>query len=143
MLAPLALFCIWAGGAPFGLLIVAAALAMAHEWLGLCRVPSLSPPAVIGMAAVGAAVALSAFGEVLAALAVLALGIAAAGLGSRRAALALGAAYVGLPMIALVWLRDGVSPAGRDNVFFLVLVIWASDIGAYAAGRLLRGPRYR
>ena len=42
--------------------------------------------------------------------------------------------------VALIWLRAG-SVAGRDGVLFVVLVVWASDIGAYLAGRLVGGPR--
>ena len=54
--------------------------------------------------------------------------------------LAAGVPYAGLGAVALVWLRaDPV--AGRGNVIFLVLAVWASDIGAYAAGRLLGGPK--
>jgi phosphatidate cytidylyltransferase len=53
---------------------------------------------------------------------------------------ALGIPYIGLGAVALLWLRaDG--GAGRANVLFLVLVVWASDIGAYGVGRLVGGPR--
>ena len=61
------------------------------------------------------------------------------GLG-RRASLAAGIPYLGCAIVALAWLR-GDDATGRDNVLFLLLVVWASDIGAYAAGRLIGGPK--
>ena len=41
---------------------------------------------------------------------------------------------------ALLWLRDD-PVAGRANVLFLLLVVWAGDIGAYLVGRWIGGPR--
>ena len=43
-------------------------------------------------------------------------------------------------LLALLWLRADPA-AGRGNVLFVVAVVWASDIGAYAAGRLVGGPK--
>lgn len=55
-------------------------------------------------------------------------------------ALVLGVPYFAPAMIALPWLRaDPV--AGRANTLFMLVVIWGSDIGAYAIGRLIGGPR--
>jgi phosphatidate cytidylyltransferase len=48
--------------------------------------------------------------------------------------------YIWPTFAALVWLR-GDGQAGRAQVLVLLLVVWASDIGAYLAGRLLGGPR--
>jgi phosphatidate cytidylyltransferase len=48
--------------------------------------------------------------------------------------------YVALAGGALLWLR-GDSAAGRADVLFLLLVIWAGDIGAYLMGRLIGGAR--
>ena len=53
---------------------------------------------------------------------------------------AIGLLYVGLGCAALVLLRDDAA-VGRGNLLFLVFVVWASDIAAYAAGRLLGGPK--
>jgi len=51
-----------------------------------------------------------------------------------------GVAYVLLAGVALLWLRaDPV--AGRADVLFLLLVVWAGDIGAYLVGRWVGGPR--
>jgi phosphatidate cytidylyltransferase len=51
-----------------------------------------------------------------------------------------GILWIVLAAAALLWLR--ADPAtGRANLLFLLLLIWASDIGAYLVGRLLGGPR--
>ncbi len=51
-----------------------------------------------------------------------------------------GLCYVLPTVVALIWLR-GEADVGRANVLFLVLIVWASDIGAYLVGRLIGGPR--
>jgi phosphatidate cytidylyltransferase len=53
---------------------------------------------------------------------------------------ALGALYAGLPVVALVWLHRG-DGAGPMAVLFLLLAVWATDTGAYFAGRLIGGPK--
>lgn len=58
----------------------------------------------------------------------------------RRLALAGGVVYFGPALLALLWLRADPL-AGRGNVLFVMLVVWASDIGAYLAGRALGGPK--
>jgi phosphatidate cytidylyltransferase len=54
--------------------------------------------------------------------------------------LACGLAYIVPGAAALFWLRADPL-VGLEDVLFLLLIVWASDIGAYAAGRLLGGPR--
>ncbi len=58
----------------------------------------------------------------------------------RAPALILGFGYVACAVAGLVWLRGDIG-AGRSNVVFLVLVVWASDIGAYATGRWVGGAK--
>jgi phosphatidate cytidylyltransferase len=51
-----------------------------------------------------------------------------------------GLAYVALAGVALLWERDD-PVAGRANVLFLLLTVWACDIGAYLVGRWIGGAR--
>jgi phosphatidate cytidylyltransferase len=51
-----------------------------------------------------------------------------------------GLAYIALAGVALLWLRHDPG-TGRADVLFLLLVVWAGDIGAYLIGRWIGGPR--
>lgn len=140
VLAPLALACIWLGGIAFAALVAAMTIALAYEWLHLCgRLRSM--PCCLVFAALPAAVACAAAGAPILALAVLAAGLLA-GMAVTRTGwpLPFGIPYFGLAAVSLVWLRQA-GEAGRANVIVLLLVVWASDIGAYTAGRAIGGPK--
>ena len=51
-----------------------------------------------------------------------------------------GVAWIALAAAAALWLRADPL-VGRANIGFLVVVVWASDIGAYLVGRTLGGPK--
>jgi phosphatidate cytidylyltransferase len=140
VLAPLAIAGVWIGGLAFQVLTAAATVGLTLEWLHLCRRDVATAGGLVTLASVLAAALCAAAGQGLAALVVLAAGVVLAGLLSGTAALPLGIPYLGLGAVALIWLRaDPV--AGRGNVIFLLVLIWASDIGAYVTGRLIGGPR--
>lgn len=149
VLGPAALACIWMGATPFAAMVAIAVAILAWEWVHLCGrrarvLPGLAVPLVVLIAG-GFAVA----DHVRIALAILAGGFLATwwcaqtmphGLTQPAKRLAVGVLYIGLAGIALIELRhDG--DVGRGNVLFLFLVVWASDIGAYAAGRMFGGPK--
>lgn len=51
-----------------------------------------------------------------------------------------GLPYAILPAAALLWLR--MQPdTGLDDVLFLLLVVWLTDIGAYVVGRIVGGRK--
>ncbi len=52
----------------------------------------------------------------------------------------LGVFYIGLPALALIWLR-GDGEDGRNTIYWLLALVWAADTGAYAAGRMIGGPK--
>lgn len=52
----------------------------------------------------------------------------------------LGLVYVILPCVALIWLRQ-TPEIGRHVVFWLFCAVWATDTGAYVAGRSIGGPK--
>jgi phosphatidate cytidylyltransferase len=149
ILAPLALGCIWLGAAPYAVLVLVATLGLAVEWVHLCGYRGAGVPGglVPAVALAVAAVAMTRSG--LAAIEVLLVGLGLAWAVARSAgrpgargsplSLALGTLYIGAAGIALVFLRADAA-AGRLNLCFLIAVVWASDIGAYVAGRLFGGP---
>jgi phosphatidate cytidylyltransferase len=140
ILGPVALGCIWFGGAAYKAMIVVAAAGMAMEWVHMCGQRAVHPTGLAIIAAAAAAAICAALGFPLAGLALMALATAVALLLSRRVALPMGLPYVGIGTVAMTWLRADPS-VGRANLLFLLLVIWASDIGAYVAGRMIGGPR--
>ncbi len=52
--------------------------------------------------------------------------------------------YIAIPCASILWLRDvqigGVS-AGFSLVIYVLLVVWATDIGAYFTGRIIGGAK--
>ncbi|HUA77931.1 MAG TPA: phosphatidate cytidylyltransferase [Acetobacteraceae bacterium] len=145
LLAPIALICLWLGGVMWTLLAALAGIGAAIEWVRICRFFPFSLPgvllpalvAVTGLAAAGRW-ALPALVVLLAASVALAAG-RGGGAGPRRW-LAAGLCYLGLATFAAVWLRlDG--PAGLGNMTFVVLIVWASDSGAYLVGRVVGGAK--
>jgi len=117
---------------------------MGREWARLTGTSSMSGQGAIIATAVASVIA--------AAVGVAAMGIAIALIGAAvvwRLAIAtgvreplwaaLGTLWIALPGVALIWVD--AAPQGREAVLWLFAVVWASDIGAYAAGRALGGPR--
>lgn len=140
VLAPAAIACIWLGGHAWAALVAVAAGGLAYEWATLCDGRPWRFPGVVLPIAVLAAVLIAAIDLDRWAIAVLVIGSAASWACSGRRAMGAGVIYIGLASVALVWLRSD-DIAGRSNVLFLITVVWASDVGAYAAGRLLGGPK--
>lgn len=48
---------------------------------------------------------------------------------------AVGAVYVGLPVLCILWLRD----EDRETALWLMAAVWATDSAAYGAGRIIGG----
>ena len=143
-MAPLALAAVWFGDPYFPLLVLLASIGMAHEWARLAGGERIAIRATIA-ATVAAAVIVLWLGVGFLALDIALMGAVMVWLVARlaRAAaplwLAAGTLWLTLPAMAMVWIADGRN--GRYVIFFLLAVVWASDIGAYAAGRAIGGPR--
>ncbi|MCA1196722.1 phosphatidate cytidylyltransferase [Sphingomonas sp. R647] len=131
---------LWFGGFAFWLLVTVAALVMVHEWGGLhgatpqqkklAQYALMVPLAIMSPWAAGPS--FLAFGLVLGA------GFFTA-IVTRNGALGAGAVYVGVPVLALLTLRDW--PEGLLLAFWAMALVWACDIGAYFAGRAIGGPK--
>jgi phosphatidate cytidylyltransferase len=147
VLAPLALLVVWGGGLVFDLWIAVAAALMAWEWSHVTAAGRLGTAGLaLAVGAVGAVGVASLGGAVWYALPVVLVGAVvvyglARGDGVEAPGwLAAGMLAIGIPCIAFIWLREHAL-SGRSVVFWLLAVVWATDIGAYGFGRWLGGPR--
>lgn len=147
VMAPAAIALVWFGGWFFVALVIAAGLLMVREWIQLCGGNANQAMTVQGIVVIAAGM-LAGQGLFAAALAVVAAGAVVlaflagsghlAGVDRRHAGL--GIVYILVPLIALIWLR-GDADGGRLTVIWILLVVWATDCGAYVAGRLVGGPK--
>ena len=136
ILAPVALGCAWLGGVAWVVLVCAAGGAVAAEWVALFGGRAWTLTGVVVLVAVVAACLSTARADLATAAAALVVGAIVSG----RAAIGAGVMYAGVAGIALIWLRaDAV--VGQANIMFLIVAVVSSDIGAYACGRILGGPR--
>jgi len=130
---------LWLGGIAFWVLLMAGALAMHHEWAGLVgrmerrRLSMLALMAPLSM--------LSPFAD---GPGFLSLGFIIGGAFfiatiDRSFRLAWGVLYCALPVMALLYLRQQEN--GLLLAFWTMATVWATDIGAYFAGRGIGGPK--
>jgi phosphatidate cytidylyltransferase len=153
VLAPAALALVWlADRSPalalaFHAWIALAAGWMGHEWARLTGRNRSGPAGLLLMAGLVAAVGAMGLGAApwhglvgLAVAAAVVYGLARIEGVEAPGWLAAGALAIGAPCVAFAWLRQ--QPAdGRTVVVWLLAVVWATDIGAYAVGRGVGGPR--
>lgn len=146
VLAAPALLAVYVGPPAFDVVIGLVALAMVLEWDRLCGAERRDGATWVLGASVLIAIVLSLAGLHSAALWTTPAGFAALyavarGI-DREAPLleASGALYIGIPVVALLWLRHDVA-YGMVTVFWLFAVVWATDTGALFAGRAIGGPK--
>ncbi|WP_174300650.1 phosphatidate cytidylyltransferase [Caulobacter sp. S45] len=146
VLAPLAVLAVWMGGLPFLLLVWGAIGLLALEWATMSAPETpIRTAAVMAIMLLVAAVAVKAgyFKSAWLAVAVGAAVVWVVAMIWRRddgpMHEAFGVLYLGVPMVALLWLRSGAQ--GRDWTLMLLAATWSSDIGAYAGGTLIGGPK--
>jgi phosphatidate cytidylyltransferase len=161
ILLPLALVNVWLGDPYWGALVCLFALVMAWEWARMCIGSARGMPLGIGgagllsLAVVGIGVFLAATGRYSLAVELLALGAATvtwlAGRWGERYPVpggrpggpiwqGFGILYVGLPSVAILWVRASPEEGLPALIWILTLVV-ACDSGAFAAGRLIGGPK--
>jgi len=147
LLAPPFLAAIYLGFPYFDLLIALGGGIGAWEWWRLCAPHSRPLAPLIALAGgVLATVAAAAAGAYsMAGWLIAVSGMAAAMVGARAAGtnarwLTFGAVYLPTACLAFLWLRAGAE-LGREIVFWVVAVVWATDIGAYFCGGAIGGPR--
>jgi len=141
VMIPLALAAVWIGAPFLPALVMLAGAGMGWEWARLLRAGPASLCLIIAAPFVAAAAAT--VGDGAAAVVIAAIFAAVLALverrGVRRLWAALGMLWIALSCVAILWLDHGQS--GRADIFFLLALVWASDIGAYACGRAIGGPK--
>lgn len=142
VLAPVAIAIAWYGGWLWALLVISAAIGLYLEWLtvvGLVREWRASVPGVTALAIAGICLIAA---RLDAALIVLGVGVVAVASLSpeRRNWAAAGLLYAAAAEVAAIVVR--LHPEhGFAALFFVLLVVWAADIGGYFAGRGIGGPK--
>jgi len=146
VLAPVAIAVAWFGWPWLAILTLMAGAVMAWEWARLCHAGRLGASGVVLIGVVLGAVAAQAAAGVALATGTSLAGAAIVFWTARREPggaagwLALGAPWVALPCVLLLWLAP-MNGAGRVTLLWIFAVVWSTDIGAYAIGRGLGGPR--
>lgn len=144
VMVPAAIAAAWFGGWPYLVLIAIAVALLSIEWGGMSA-PN-APTRV--SAAVAAAVLVAIFvgyrgdfiwawGAILLMAAVAA--VIARGVAARPADTAYGVLYIAPAALCLVWLRQ--THQGEWWTLMLFAATWSADIGAFAVGSALKGPK--
>ncbi|WP_294090130.1 phosphatidate cytidylyltransferase [Sphingomonas sp.] len=146
MLAGVALVALKLGGVLFWLLCAALSLGVLREWAMLAGAGAntrrlmllalLVPLAILSPFAIVPPVAHSPYFLALGLIGGAAMFVGAV---TRQAFLAGGIVYAGLPVLALLLIRD--QPRGLEYAFWTLGLVWLCDIGAYFAGRWIGGAR--
>ncbi|MCE2510096.1 MAG: phosphatidate cytidylyltransferase [Alphaproteobacteria bacterium] len=146
VLVPPVLAIVYVGSPYFEGLVLLMAAGLAHEWARLCGSGGLQPTGWALLVLVVLTVAAAMAGPDRVALGLLAVGTGGLYLAGRFEKegngpwLAGGVLYVVIPCIACLWLRQD-SESGRAIFFWLLGVVWVTDIAAYAFGRAIGGPK--
>jgi phosphatidate cytidylyltransferase len=144
ILASLALALLYAGPTPFAGLVLAIALLMCWEWGRIVRgTAGVDTPLLVHASAVAVAAVSAATGSASLALTAIVVGAGLVWLlcyGVNERLGALGVLYIGLPAVALVWLRAD-EHYGFQAVLFLLVIVATTDTFAYVGGRLIGGPK--
>ena len=132
---------IWFGGIAFWVLVTSAGLIMLSEYAGLQKADAQDTRAAL----FALCVPLGILSPLAAGPNYLAVGLifgmaGAVYIVTRKVSLAAGIVYVGMPVFALIWLRARPED-GMLLAFWALSLVWATDIGAFFAGRAIGGPK--
>lgn len=143
ILGPLVLLIAWRGGEAFFALALLGCALFLKEWLAIVGARPAGLPALAGFATLLTVAGLIYTGHELWALAALAAGAGLSILSARAGKTgfwtAEGILYSSLALGALMLLRRGSE--GELHIFFLLAVVWVTDVAAYFTGRKLGGPK--
>jgi phosphatidate cytidylyltransferase len=144
VLAPVALWCVWAGAVWFVVLVSIVTTAAGGEWRRLAGLETRVIGNILIMGPLFVVIA-AVWGTPVVGLGILAVTLVLTSLAfgspwaERKWAL-IALPHVALAALALLTLRQWPD-AGRELVFFLLGSVWLSDIGGYVIGRIVGGPK--
>ncbi len=146
VLAPPVLLALYYGSPYSDLLMLLASGIAAWEWARLCGRGQLSTTGWLVITSVVVAVFTAALGfYAIAAWIVVvgAMGTAVMAANKQHPSVSWlvgGVIYLSWAFISFIWLRE-TENLGYVGIFWLLFVVWATDIGAYVAGRTIGGPK--
>ncbi|WP_162912929.1 phosphatidate cytidylyltransferase [Rhodospirillaceae bacterium SYSU D60014] len=146
VLVPLALALVVLGSPSWDVFVALFGAVMAWEWTRICNQGRLGLAGFVIIAAVLTAIAAAAAALYQAAFLILIagglFGTVVSRLGGETAAnwQGLGAVYVGAPCISILWVRSELD-GGLETLLWVLALVWATDTGAYIAGRRIGGVK--
>ena len=146
ILGPAAALAIYFGEMPFFLMVAAAACVLSVEWGGMSTPATpIRTSVAVALVVVSALIASAALSPLHGVITLAGLTVVAT-LALRSVTrhiwdVPFGAAYLGIPALALLWLREG--EAGLAWAVLLFAVTWCADIFAFVIGSILKGPKLR
>jgi phosphatidate cytidylyltransferase len=140
LLAIVAIGMLWLGGVVLWALLTVVSCIALIEWAGLVRAHRARLGIGLLVMLVGMSYALPiVWGPDRATLALLLIAAMAMAMFPKAALTAVGVGYIGTAAIALLFLRE--QPLGFALTLWTLASVWATDIGAYFAGRAIGGPK--
>jgi phosphatidate cytidylyltransferase len=142
VLAPFVLTAVWFGGDWFLLLVLLMGIMMAQEWVTIVHNSNAFQFLLHIMAVVAAVIFAGTTAQFYVISCAIATSILLVLLSNEPKSIwkLIGVPYVALPILALILLRDDPQ-WGLFAILWCMAIVWAADILAYFAGRIIGGPR--
>jgi phosphatidate cytidylyltransferase len=139
-MAAIAAIVLWLGGATLWAFLTIGAMVALTEWAGLVKAHRARLGIGLIVLLVGMSYALPMlWGTERSTLALLLIAAMLMALFPKASGVALGVGYIGTAAIALLFLRE--QPLGFLLTLWTLVIVWATDIGAYFAGRRIGGAK--
>jgi len=139
-LAGVAVAVLWIGGVVWWAVVTIVAVIALIEWAGLVKAHRARLGIGLIVLLLGMSYALPVLWDTdRSTLALLLIASMLMALFPKAATTALGVGYIGTAAIALLYLR--AQPLGFALALWTLAIVWATDIGAYFAGRAIGGPK--
>ncbi|MCL2473371.1 MAG: phosphatidate cytidylyltransferase [Alphaproteobacteria bacterium] len=154
IMAPIAIITVYLGSFVFDAAVIVAMAIALYEWLRMVapnfstRNVSIACGLLIGLLAIGGLISLTLGVWLLAVFTVFLFTLSKFGNGLEKSSwIAFGLPYIGGAGLALMAIRAGSTPEfqfpepNSGIMFFLIAIVWASDVGAYLFGKIIGGRK--